>query len=320
MKSKDNKASASMPKHLELNEDGVRLVSLTFGVTLYTNKLFSKIPDSVLGCYDKVLQLCSQDNFHYYATTNMRKHKPVTKRTFGMLEKWLSEDASLMEYIGLELKDGEVYQDAATFKFRVFAGEKGSAMFEDKDANLISMSFPARWGLERAEEMLAFVNEVCSIFPFQSGHAGFSFECSRYETETSQTHAWSKSMRFRGIDISRVPEDALAVGQDALKSVGWLTILSKPFIKRLGGLNKFRKSLPNEFQFIDVPGGIIFRAGLVPAFGDINRGDNLPLYKKIFHLIAPLVDVASKRSQSFDLDTDDFVEKTEEWYRRLSHE
>jgi len=308
-----------IPSGLELTEEGVRWVSLTFGVTLYTNVLFSEIPESVLGCFGKFLELCPQDHLRFYATTNMRRHKPVTKRTFGMLETWLKPGAPPREDIDLELKDGEVYQDAPKFKFKVCAGEKGSIMYEVKNANLISMAFPAEWGIERTEEMLYFVKELCSLFPFQSGHAGFSFECCRYAARASETHAWEKSMRHRGIDISRVPKNAIAVGQDALKGVGWLTILSKPFIERFGGLKKMRKLLSEDVEFIDVHSGIVLRAGPVPAFGDTNQGEDLTLYKDVYRVIASLVDVATERSPSFTM-SGDFVEKTEAWYRRFSDE
>jgi len=312
-------SSTSIPTSLDLTKEGIRLVSLTFGVTLYTNALFSEIPESVLKCFEKFLKLCPPEQLHFYATTNMRIHKPVTKRTFGMLKTWLNPGAPPMEYLDLEMKEGEVYQDAPKFKFNVCAGEKGSVRYKSKHANLISMAFPPEWGLKRTEEMFQFVSELCSLFPFQSGHAGFSFECSRYAEKESQTYAWQKSMRHRGIDICRMPVDAKAVGQDAMKGVGWLTILGKLFVERFGGVKDLRNALAKDIEVIELPGGIILRAGPSPMLGDTNRGEHLPLYKNVYAMISPLVDIAAKRSMSFNL-VDKYVERTEAWYRRFSDE
>src|ERR1041385_5809116 len=86
-----------IPSGLELKEGGLRLVSVTFGVTLYTNAFFTEISKRVLGCLERFLQLCPPENLRFYATTNMRMHKPVTKRTLGMLETWLKPGAPHMD-------------------------------------------------------------------------------------------------------------------------------------------------------------------------------------------------------------------------------
>jgi len=308
----------STPQDLELLKDGVRLVSITFGITLYTNRLLSEISQSVLECYDKFFEICPKENLRFYGTENMRKHKPISKRTFNMLPTWLKPDAPAREYIYLNLKDGEKYQDAPEYKFSVCGSEKSSISY-NKNANLISMAFPVWWGLEKGEEMLSFVKDLCSLFPYHSGHAGFSFECSEYSDMRSQTHAWEKSMRYRGIDISRIPQDARAVGRGAIKGVGWLTLLGNTFIAELGGLKKIRDQLSSEVEIIEVPDGVIFKAGPRPGFGDINNGEYLPLYREVHKVIASFVEVASEQSLSFSI-LMDYVEKKKAWYRRFSDE
>lgn len=297
--------------------DGVRLVSFTFGITLYSNATFSEVPDAILACYERFLQLCPPDKLRYYATESMRRHKPITKRALNMLPTWLKPDSPPREYVNLELKDGEQYQDAPTFKFKIYGIESVSSSYGRGFANLLSVAFPGYWGIERAGEMLELVSELCSIFPFQSGHAGFSLECSRYEMERSQTHAWEASMQHKGLDISHIPDDSFAVGQDAVKGVGWLTILSESLLEAVGGLTKIKKQLSREIEIIQLPGGVILKAGAMPAIGDVNRNDVLPLYKNVYSVVAPMIEVASKRSPSFNLATD-YVEKTEAWFTRLA--
>jgi hypothetical protein len=309
----------TLPTGLDLVKGGTRLTSLTFGIELYTNLAFSEFSEKLLLCYKKFLDICAPDRLRFYATTNMRKHQPVTKRTFGMLETWLKPGAPSREDIHLELKDGEVYQDAPKYKFAVSGGEKGSVSYHYKHANFLSVAFPPEWGFERTDEMLAVMQDLCSTFPAQSGHAGFAFECSRYEKKTSETYAWEKSMRHRGIDICRVPEDGSAVGQDALKGVGWLTFLGKSFIERLGGKTTIRKALDQKIEIIEVPRGLILKAGPIPAVGDVERGDHLPLYQSVQRLVSPLVAIAAERSMSFNI-VQDYVRKKKAWFARFSDE
>ena len=309
--------STLFPADIEFVEEGMQSVSLTFSIALYTDVIFSEIPKVVLECFEKYLELCPQDTLTFYATANMRRHKAVTNRTFGMLGTWLKRGAPQMENVLLEIKDGNECEDAPHFKIAISAGETGSVSHSAKHGNLIAMAFPAEWGIERTDEMFEFVRDLCSLFPFQSGHAGFSFEISRYRGRASHTHAWEKSMRHRGIDIARWPQDSHAVGQDALKGVGWLTIVCNDFMERLGGFEEVRASPPKDLDIVDVAGGVILKAGARPTIGDANQRNDMPVYRDVYRMVSPLVEIAALRAMSFNL-RGDFVEKKRKWFRRLS--
>jgi hypothetical protein len=318
-KSGGNMVTLSSLEEMDFIEEDVLLVSTTFGVTLYTDRVFTEIPDVVLYCYEKFLDLCPKENLKFYASENMKRHKPVNDRVFGMLQTWLKPEAPGREYISLELKDGKAYQDAPKYKFKITGNEKESLGYAGGNANLISFSFPPAWGAEEPDKMFDFVRDLCGRFPFQSGHAGFSFECCRYDEESSQTYAWQQSMHHPGIDVSRIPEDNKSAGQDALKTVNWLTILNADFIGKLGGLEAVKNHLPGDVDLIKVTNGYIFKAGKYPAIGDRNRGNSLPLYQSVYRVVAPLIEIACERSMAFDI-ADDFIEKTERWYKRFENE
>jgi hypothetical protein len=300
-----------------LADDGAKLVSLTSGVSIYTDRTLSEVPDRVLSVYEKFLTRCSPDRLRFYATENMRRHKPTTKAVFRMLPTWLQSGAPPREYIHIEMKDGEQYQDAPTHKLDVYGLEPKSSLFGRGRANVLSMAFPITWSQEQPDEFRDFVIELASEFPFVSGSAGFAFEVSRYDSEQSQTYAWTKSMRHPGIDISRPALDAIAVGFDALKSVGWLTLLSEVLLTAVGGRNRVRRELPKDVTIVDVPSGVILQAGAQPGMGDTNRKDLLPLYREVYRVVAPLVELAASRAPSFDIE-EDYKEKTAQWYRRFA--
>jgi hypothetical protein len=302
--------SASGVPDLDLTSEGLKLVTLTFGVNLYMAASFCDHPKAVRAALDLFLGRCPRSALRYYATETMRVHKPVTDRAMGMIPTWLKPGAPRKEYFALELKSGQAYQDAPEFKFEVWESAKS------QQANLVSIAFPAIWSGEAPDEMLEFVRQLCELFPISSGLAGYAFECSRYAKEESQTHAWRMSMLHPGIDIVRVPVDAKAAGTDAVKGVGWLTLLGQELTVQLGDVKKLRTKLPRGVDLIETKHALIIKAGPAPAAGDVNRGDTLPLYRGIYEVLAPLIDVAAERSMSFNL-VDDFVERTEAWFARL---
>jgi hypothetical protein len=302
--------SGRSPTDLELVKDGIRLVALTFGVDLYSNRSLYACPAEVLSTFDAFLRRVPAASLNYYATETMKVHKAVNKRTLGMLETWLKPEAPRKHYIALELKSTASQQAAPDIKYEVWAEEAS------QDANVVSIALPVREAQESPEEMLAFVKTLADIFPFRCGLAGYAFECSRYAKQASETHAWNVSMRHPGIDIVRLPYDAQAVGPDGVKGANWLTLLGDELVAELGGANALRTRLSSDIDILPCNNGIILKAGSSPSTGDVNRGETLPLYREVYRLLERPIVVAAKRSMSFQL-VDDFVERTEAWYQRL---
>jgi hypothetical protein len=299
-------------------DDGARVVSLTFTVTLYTGATLSETPEAVLGCFDRFLHLCPAEQIKYYATENMLLHKPVNRRTFGMLKTWLKPGAPPREFIALELIDGEAYNWAPKFKFRVWGNEPESLTFGE-DGNFIHMAFPPEWGLQRPDEMAQLLRDLAEDFPYRSGLAGFGFQCSRYDKWESEDYAWARSMRHRGIDIFIHPYDTKAVGHDAIKGVNWLTLLDDAFVKRLGGKKRLREALPDAVEVTDVPRGVLIKAGPLPRLGDTNRRRFLPEYKEVYKVVAPLAEPGYDRTIMFlaGRSDDDYEDNTRAWQRRF---
>ncbi len=297
-------------------EDGVRLVAFSVELVLYTNVVLSQHAHAVLTIYERFREVCPEGTITFYATENMRRHKPVSKSTFALLPTWLKPGAPAREFVRLQLKDGEQLQDAPRLKFDVLGVEPKSKLFGAGAAGVVALGFPVDHAMAAPAQMRGLFTGMCEVFPFRSGHAGYALECSRYDAETSQTHAWTLSMRHPGLDIPRITDDSLAVGHDAVKGVGWLTALDDGLVRELGGSGAVQSALPREVDIIAVPRGVILQAGAEPAVGDANRRDLLPAYRSVFKLLAPKVEIAAKRSPSFNLATE-YVERTERWYMRL---
>lgn len=304
---------------LELRIDDARVVSLVFGISLYTDKPFSSIRQSILDASDLFFSHCPQEQIKFYATETMKKHRPVTKKTFGMLKTWLAPDAPPREYVALELKDGDAFNWAPKHKLEFFGGEEGSTAFSKKNANLLRMAFPPEWGTERQQELYDLTCRLCTLLPAQSCQAGYAFECSPYWLKQGQNHAWSKSMRHRGINIHVTSKDIIATGQDGIRGVNWLTYICEDFAERIGGRTAAENAASEDVEVLPLGTGVLFKAGESPQIGDQNRRDFLPQYKEVFSILAPLTEEPIERSPTFTLlDREGRAEKTGQWLGRFA--
>lgn len=265
--------------------DNVRLVSVALGLSVYTEAPISSMSSDVLSIYDEFLSRVGESSFRFYATENMRSHKPVRKSTLSMLPTWLKAGAPSREYISIEMKDGEQPQDAPRLKFHVHGIEAKGKLFQKGRGNAISMAMPIDEEASDYGVLKDLFVRICSILPIRSGSAGFVLECSRYDATASETHAWAAGMRMRGLDICRIPLDCQAVGVDGLKGVGWLTALGNPLIEKLGGVERIKHGLPSDVTLIETPRSAIIQAGDSPQLGDVNRPDTLELHREVYRRV-----------------------------------
>jgi|GEM_PF-1739474 hypothetical protein len=297
--------------------DGIRRASLVFSISLFTNISFLAIMDAVLRCQEMFFEFCPREALRFYATENMRKHRPVNAKVFGMLELWLKNPQTKEEVVALELKDGYDVLDAPKYLFKLYGRDKNARGRPDQLANILSFAFPPEFGIDRADEMYDLTRRLAEVFPYQSGCAGFAFQCSRYSPELGEAFAWQKSMRYPEIDIVRSPQDRHAVEQNAVKTVGWLTLVCDAFLTELGGAKAIEKSLGDDIDRIKSGGGLMFRIGSEPTLSDRNRGESVPAYEKLYLALRPLIERAREQSTWFSTGSIDQDEQTEFWFRRF---
>lgn len=297
--------------------DGIRRASLVFSISLFTDVSFLAIPDVVLRCQEMFFEFCPREALRYYATENMRKHRPVNAKVFGMLELWLKNPQTKDEVLALELKDGADVLDAPKYLFQLYGRDKNSRGKPDEMANALVFAFPPEYGIERSEEMLDLTRRLAEVFPYQSGSAGFAFQCSRYSPELGEAFAWQKSMRHPEADIVRLPQDRHAVELNALKTIGWLTLVCVPFLDELGGAKAIEKKLGGAIQSSRVGSGQLYRIGPAPTLSDRNRGESAPDYKKLYLALRELIERAREQSPWFATGSEDQDEQTESWFRRF---
>ncbi|MBI4241709.1 MAG: DUF3396 domain-containing protein [Candidatus Rokubacteria bacterium] len=306
-----------VPEALRVNdrETSLQVVSPAFDIVLYTNHNLSTVSEGILHAYDRFLTLCPAEELRWYCTETMRKHAACTDRALKLLRQWLRTGAPKRDVICIEIKGGEHYASTSDFAFWVYGDERGGSY--ERDAEMVRMCFPSAWGHQRSDEMLDLARDLCNHIPFRSGHAGYVLQTTRYAREKSYTAAWKLARRHPGLDIENELRDRLAVRDDGIKGVNWITMLCDEFVKRVGGRKKLDASLPKSMEVLPVQGGLVLKAGAEPSVGDVNRGDRVPLYRSVYRIVAPLQKPAIGRYGPFEL-PGDASEKTDAWLQRFA--
>jgi len=313
MKPDEAASTASLLETFDATCEGIGVTSATFSINLYAAAAPSEIGQPIVDIFARYRELVGEDKLRFYATGTMSKHKPVTKRALGMPAAWMKPGAALGDLVSVEYHDGANFNDAPKHLWAVHGTEQvdGERL---TDPTLIRMSFPARSALDDPNAMIAWMTELWGMAQFRFGHAGFAFECSRYMAETAHEYAFSQSMRHPGIDIAHTVNDVIMMGEDAIRGIGWLTMLDDATAEKLGGREGLAKRLGDE-AVVSVPRGVMLRAGEAPQFGDVERWADLSRYRAVYAAVQSLMTDTSE-VPCLDIGGD-FEARTEAWLTRF---
>lgn len=309
-------------KTFQIMHDGYRINSLTCSLTLFIGKDFRTIVEPLLLAYESFFRICPRERIRWYITENMSRYKPVTNRTFGLFEGWLRQGPEPRPFIHIHLRDGENYIDTPEFGLWIWGlheGEGGYGM----DSNVIRFHFPAEYAWKETELMYRFTSDVASCLPIRSGVGGLTLEWSGFYQEASDVGAWRLSMDHPGLDIANEITDAIAVGQDGIKGVSWLTLLDNHFVEELGGEENLRRRLPPDVGLMWAGKSLIIRATPTPLIGWLRSDESLENYKAVFRIVAPLMQRTANRYGGFtfplSIPLEERARMTRDWVMRLSN-
>jgi hypothetical protein len=299
------------PESLESFDGGRKTTSVVFSMAFYSELPFTAMATSTLDAFERFKAIAGQGALNYYITDTMNKHRAVTPKALDMLATWLRPGAPKRDSVAIAYQASEVFNSAPSWFFIVNGREVNRIT-----ASVIRLGFPAQYGVAQFDDMAALFSQLCQTLPIRSGRAGFAVFCSRYDLGVAQEHAVAKSMRHPGLDIVDENNEAIDIRWDAILGSDWLTYIDAPFVTQLGGAPTIEKAAAaNGVPVTVLPGGLVLRAGDRPAFGDVNRGDDLPKYKAVYRIVRPLMDAAFARAHSLGIQ-EDLNERTLDWLKR----
>ena len=127
--------------------------------------------------------------------------------------------------------------------------------------------------------------ECCRLLQPIHGSAGLGMQVC-YENEEFQDLEYEVAQEFTGIDVGSITADRdLRTG---FRSINWYTILSTPFVDKLGGTGELKKQMDDErIVLLPFDAGLMVRAGEWPELGWVRQNPYPELYVKVNNVLKP---------------------------------
>ena len=129
--------------------------------------------------------------------------------------------------------------------------------------------------------------ELAAPLPFNSGHAGLSFNGISEYRETEQ-ELGRLCLRYPGMDMVELDSLSIRLGT-RVKGPAWLTFLGQPVLGELGGAAGLRARLSSPSTAVQELDGerAVVTLGPWPEAGDTEASRNLPEYRELARVLEP---------------------------------
>ena len=244
-----------------------------------------------------------------YATGTMTLPKKPTARAFQMVPAWLSEPRNLATG-----RFAVVFHSGPSVAERI---PPALCLVFENGNSYMNAVLPLDFVINSPEPALDFVRAaIAGTFALSAGWAGYAIAINENRGPLKpalkdRLRAWLK--RHPGLGHGgnfTIYERAL----HGISNVSWLTLLGRELVERKGGREAIEKclaALSSDIVVHPLGDGICIQAGLLPQIGDVNRGDQLPLYHQVGRYLKDL------RSTDPPWQLDGLADDTEEWFARF---
>jgi hypothetical protein len=215
----------------------------------------------------------------------MSRARELKKDTLDLVPFWFQKTKSRRDIYMLYLESSAVEGEVSDRAFALHAVEA-----KGEEVGFVRLIVPVDYvEPQTAEAFIALTNDLVHDLDFAFGLAGYAlnWNTSTRFVDTARAFMGALRGRFPGLDLSD-PGSTKYVAGKGIKCANWLTLLNQKSVDQLGGRKKLTAALGKEVVIHDVPHGVILQAGPAPQFGDTNRREDVPLYRQVGRVIAPI--------------------------------
>lgn len=260
---------ASLEKFTRRDESGT-ICTASFEIVLYTSKPKSEAGEGAITCYELFLERFRR-SLTWYLASSMRKAK-----------KFSQKYADIFPTLCREPKD----EYALPF-YRVFNGSgmldylpPVFATLSDGGDSCLQIHLPSAYASDW-EEVLNLVTGLVGGFPFRYGHVGYALCWNDMSPDRD-----AEVSTFIGPLLKRYPGfssgNPFELCDQPMPPVNWLTLIGPEMLESIGGEGAVHLALSDaEISVFRLGHGLCVRAGERPQLGDLNRGDDVTLYRKV---------------------------------------
>ena len=321
--------SVPIPESHTLLRQNTRVVTPALSLCVYFGELTEPIREGLGRIWQRV-RPAYEGKLSWYVTEAMPQKQPVDDEALGMIPFWFRAGAPNRSRYVFYSYAGDSETDMGPFgvelwvlnvepipdQYRALLTSLSNASPDDlgKQANCLRLSFPLPAEPSAVEEFADLCRFVFAQLPFLSGYAGYSLLFDE-DSAAFTAGAWETilglAMRHPGYDVFQYDAGAPFLYLH-MKGANWITALGQPFIERFDRLERAAYLRDRRIETTRSDTALLIQAGPVPQIGDVNRGDDLPLYRQVAKAIEPLTCGAHWAfSRIFD------EEKTMRWLKRF---
>jgi Protein of unknown function (DUF3396) len=292
----------------------VTLLSPVLGINFY---LGSTDAEAVAQLYDEAMKLIQPELTHYIAE-NMKRPAKITSKALGMIPTWMKRPKDGYAYdwnayggtdlgcSGPGLEFFVVYRpfvSAELMRKRLEAATKMSGAGGEIPGygirGSIRLMLPVDHPLAEASALSAWLQslELVRRGAFDAVECSYGLSAWTHLSAEAAQREKAFCSRYPGLDAFRASQ-AGQVRVDLsypsliplIKRAAWTNVLHELTVRALGGADAIRQQLADTPQIRIVPleHGLMLQAGERPELGDLNRGDTLPLLRKVARVIRPV--------------------------------
>jgi hypothetical protein len=279
-------------EEFRLEEHGVRLMQLSFGMRLFFKGPFSDVREGVGELWRRYLNLVGKDTLTWARLGGGNRSRKVDTSVFKTIEAWLGGTKHYGDDCWISVHNGPM-DGIESHSFRVTGRDR--QLDWEQEASYVELNLPLDFPATADPVALArTLIHLAEPTAFHDGVAGFAFHRSPYEFNATVKRMGQLGMRYQGVEIAAAQRLAyLAV--HGLPTVNWITFLGKELLQRVGGPEALAAMLPPTSAITSLPHGVAVQSGAQPVLGDRNESDDgLQALRKTYGVLRPLQFVDSE--------------------------
>jgi len=257
-------------------------LSLSLATTLYFKPPPDKCADGILKAYQRYLELC-EPQLTWFADETGKKYREARPDVLRIPFDRVQQALDSKKLYSWGAFAGKHHRHAAPYQFKAILNpdEWGLSWFR--------AAFSAETFRDDPATFVRIVKDLSSDNSVLHGLGGLSFSESMVNGAAQENEGYliPAAMRFAGVEVEGDGMSAHCC-HDATKGVNWLTLISDPFVKRLGGEKTLRAQLSEAIEIHRLPWGLMIQAGPRPELGDVNAGERLLLYREVSNALRPV--------------------------------
>lgn len=272
----------------------------SFEIALFADEPRAKLVDGAIACYRLFLDRFGSEVQTFLASA-MAKSRKFSQKSEDVFPT-LCTDQKLLTLPMYRVFRGTSLMDYVPPVFM-------SGGFLNK-FSCLQIHLPVGY-CDRPEDVLDLCARLTAVFPYRGGYAGPALCWNDLSVDReSVVPALIKPLLKRYPGLS--PGLPRTLSDQPMPPYNWLTLLGPGLLNAVGGFSRVTGDLSGDgISVLEMGSGACIRAGDTPSLGDVNRRDDLPLYRKVGAYLKPHRTYSKLRLKGMDFD------ETEAWLARF---